>query len=379
MPLEIIRNDITKVEADAIVNTANPEPIYGRGVDSAIYFAAGAEALLAERAKIGMMSPGTAAVTPAFNLSAKYIIHTVGPVWQGGDSGEAETVASCYRNALALAKENNCESIAFPLIATGTYGFPKDLALRIAISEISSFLFENDMTVYMVVYDKEAFVLSGKLFNDVTEYIKESEVIPREERDYLGTASYPADKRRRKQKESLASRREKDSRLDQTFFGSLSNLASVGGALKEEADSLEDLALEDLSTLEASVLLDSSDVEERLKNKGATFQESLFRIIDKKGLKDSDVYKKANIDRRLFSKIKSNVDYKPSKPTALAFAIALELNLDETLDLLGRAGMTLSRSSEFDIIMEYCIDNHITNIIDINCILFEYDQPLLGA
>ena len=189
MPLEIIRNDITKVEADAIVNTANPEPIYGRGVDSAIYAAAGAEALLAARAKIGRMSPGTAAVTPAFNLSAKYIIHTVGPVWQGGDSGEAETVASCYRNALALAKENNCESIAFPLIATGTYGFPKDLALRIAISEISSFLFENDMTVYMVVYDKDAFVLSGKLFNDVTEYIKESEVIPREEREYPGAAS----------------------------------------------------------------------------------------------------------------------------------------------------------------------------------------------
>ena len=146
MPLEIIRNDITKVEADAIVNTANPEVAYGAGVDSAIYAAAGAEELLAERAKIGRMVPGAAAVTPAFKLSAKYIIHTVGPVWQGGDYGEAETVASCYRNALNLAKENDCESIAFPLIATGTYGFPKDLALKIAIAEISSFLFENDMT-----------------------------------------------------------------------------------------------------------------------------------------------------------------------------------------------------------------------------------------
>lgn len=376
MPLEIIRNDITKVEADAIVNTANPEVAYGAGVDSAIYAAAGAEELLAERAKIGRMLPGAAAVTPAFKLSAKYIIHTVGPVWQGGDHGEAETVASCYRNALNLAKENDCESIAFPLIATGTYGFPKDLALKIAIAEISSFLFENDMTVYMVVYDKEAFVLSGKLFSDVTEYIKENEILQRQEREYPIASSYPFAKRRRRLLDAAANVREREPRLEQTVFDALSDSMSPD-LLLSELDDYQELSSPINMSVDASA--DAIGIDERLKNKGATFQESLFRIIDRKGLKDSVVYKKANIDRRLFSKIKSNVDYKPSKQTVLAFAIALELNLDETLDLLGRAGMTLSKSSEFDIIMEYCIDNRITNIMDINCILFDYDQPLLGA
>lgn len=376
MPLEIIRNDITKVEADAIVNTANPEVAYGAGVDSAIYAAAGAEELLAERAKIGRMVPGAAAVTPAFKLSAKYIIHTVGPVWQGGDHGEAETVASCYRNALNLAKENDCESIAFPLIATGTYGFPKDLALKIAIAEISSFLFENDMTVYMVVYDKEAFVLSGKLFSDVTEYIKENEIMQRQEREYPIESSYPFAKRRRRLLDAAANVREREPRLEQTVFDALSESMSPD-LLLSERDDYQELSSPINMSVDASA--DAIGIDERLKNKGATFQESLFRIIDRKGLKDSVVYKKANIDRRLFSKIKSNVDYKPSKQTVLAFAIALELNLDETLDLLGRAGMTLSKSSEFDIIMEYCIDNRITNIMDINCILFDHDQPLLGA
>ena len=336
MPLEIIRNDITKVQADAIVNTANPEVTYGYGVDSAIYNAAGAEALLEERAKIGKMSPGTAALTPAFNLQAKYIIHTVGPVWQGGKNGEADTVASCYRESLALAKERECESIAFPLIATGTYGFPKDLALRIAISEISNFLLNNDMTVYMVVYDKEAFVLSSKLFSNVRELIKESEVQHHRIRDAFNRPQ----------------------------------MAGSAPMVCEHHYTMHDMeAIEDYQ----------SSVEDKLKTKGATFQEHLFRIIDRKGLNDVDVYKKANIDRKLFSKIKSNVDYNPSKRTVLAFAIALELNLDETLDLLGRAGMTLSKSNDFDLIIEYCIENHITDINEINCVLFNFDQPLLGC
>ena len=339
MPLEIIRNDITKVVADAIVNTANPEVTFGSGVDSAIYVAAGIDDLLAERSKIGRLAPGTAAVTPAFKLSAKYIIHTVGPIWAGGENGEADTVASCYRNALSLAKELECESVAFPLIATGSYSFPKDLALRIAISEISTFLFENDMTVYLVVYDKDSFVLSGKLFDDITEYIKDSEVVTQ----YISN--------------------------DYTTFGSLEKRRRWLSELQSSEMYVGSNAAPSLSV----------SIDDKLKNKELTFQEHLFRIIDKRGLKDVDVYKKANIDRRLFSKIKSNVDYNPSKQTVLAFAIALELNLDETLDLLGRAGMTLSGSSEFDIIMQYCLENHITNVMDINCILFDYGQPLLGA
>ena len=361
MPLKIIRNDITKVEADAIVNTANPEVAYGAGVDAAIYAAAGVEELFTERAKIGRMAPGTAAVTPAFKLPAKYIIHTVGPVWNGGDKGEAETVASCYRNALNLAKEKECESVAFPLIATGTYGFPKDLALRIAISEISSFLFDNEMTVYMVVYDKEAFVLSGKLFNDVTEFIKENDVV-----------QHKHDKRRVRYGEYLSNIKNSKPASESTILNQ--------SMLYDTYNSPGDEDFDELLELSAPTLVGSIPaIDEKLKNKGATFQEHLFRIIDRRGLKDSEVYKKANIDRKHFSKIKSNVNYSPSKPTVLAFAIALELNLDETLDLLARAGMTLSRSSEFDIILEYCIENKITDIMDINCILFDHNQPLLGA
>ena len=188
MPLQIIRNDITKVKADAIVNTANPEVAVGAGVDEAIYRAAGFDELLAERAKIGHMDPGQAAVTPAFALDADYIIHTVGPAWIDGTHGEREAVASCYRESLKLAEERECETIAFPLISTGTYGFPKDDALKIAINEISTFLFEHDMTVYMVVYDKESFVLSGKAFQGVQSYIEEKDVKPR--RMYGEAANY---------------------------------------------------------------------------------------------------------------------------------------------------------------------------------------------
>ena len=386
MPLEIIRNDITKVSADAIVNTANPEVTYGAGVDSSIYIAAGAEELLAERAKIGPMTPGSAAVTPALHLDAKYIIHTIGPVWQGGDYGEAETVAACYRKSLALAKEKACESVAFPLIATGTYGFPKDLALRIAISEIGAFLLENDMTVYIVVYDRDSFVLSGKLFSEITEYIKENEVLPpAAHRRRFGTApvsNAPFD--------APVGSATIDSALPKYMLREDADYLSpsvlpVEEIMEpyedEEPDELQELAAppaDDLQEL-AAPPADDASVEEKLKKKAPTFQQHLLRIIDLKGLKDSEVYHKANIDRKHFSKIKNNVDYNPSKRTALAFAVALELSLDETLDLLGRAGMTLSRSSEFDIIMEYCFENHITDIMEINCILFEYQQPLLGA
>ena len=180
MPFNIIRNDISKVKADAIVNTANANVAVGAGVDQAIYEAAGFDELLAERAKIGPMKPGQAAATPAFALDAKYIIHTVGPAWQGGNYQEREKVASCYRESLRIADELHCESVAFPLISTGTFGFPKDEALRIAVNEISSFLFTHDMTVYMVVYDKEAFVISGKAFPDIKEFIDEEDVKPPE-------------------------------------------------------------------------------------------------------------------------------------------------------------------------------------------------------
>ncbi len=178
MPLEIIRNDITRVHVDVIVNTANPLVAVGSGVDSAIYEAAGKDLLLAERAKIGKIAPGEAAATPAFKLNARYIIHTVGPAWEGENSGEVDTVALCYRNSLQKAKALGCESVAFPLLSSGTYGFPKEVALKTAISEISGFLFANDMTVYLVVYDKQSFAVSGKAFSEVRSYKEEREVVP---------------------------------------------------------------------------------------------------------------------------------------------------------------------------------------------------------
>lgn len=328
MPLEIIRNDITKVSADIIVNTANPRVAVGRGVDEAIYKAAGRDALFAERKKIGDMVPGEIAVTPAFGLKAKHIIHAVGPAWEGGERGEPEAVALCYKRSLEKAKALGAESIAFPLLASGTYGFPKKVALRIAISEIRSFLSGNDMTVYLVVYDKESFQVSGMVFDKIKAFIDDDDVV--EEKSIGRYAKLPV------------------------------NIVYTG--------------------VDAGIYgLSDESLDDKLEHMSETFQEHLFRLIDRKGLDDREVYKRANIDRKHFSKIRSNANYNPSKRTALALAVALELNLDETTDLLLRAGIALSPSNPFDIIMTYCIENEITDIYEINCILFNYDQPTLGA
>ena len=384
MPLEIIRNDITKVRADAIINTANPGVAVGRGVDSAIYEAAGRDLLLAERAKIGELRPGECAVTPAFALKAKYIIHTVGPAWEGGNSGEVETVAKCYRNSLELAKQLNCESAAFPLISSGTYGFPKDVALKTAISEISGFLFGNDMTVYLVVYDKTAFEVSGKAFSGVKSYIDESEVV-------VHTHSRPVSGSSGRYGRWLS---EEILEMDSMDLGEASdyrapNMApsrqiysspsagSSSGAVRKETRKSK--SRPGIFPHIRPVFRKDKSIDDVIKEKDETFQQYLFRIIDRKGLSDPEVYKKANIDRKLFSKIRSNVDYNPSKKTALALAVALELNMDETRDLLLKAGLALTHSSTFDLIMEYCIDHKVYDIYEINCILFTYDQPMLGA
>lgn len=380
MPLEIVRNDITRVKADAIVNTANPDPVVGAGVDEAVYREAGWDELLSERRKIGRMEPGDAAYTDAFGLDAKYIIHTVGPLWIDGESGEAETVAKCYRNSLGIAEELGLESIAFPLISTGTLGFPKDLALRTAIDEISAFLMKHDMMVYLVVYNREAFELSGRLFQDVRSYIEESEVVVREIGSYEAgdLCSYESRNRRNllnhhvpKGKGILEDRGigvplpDEDS--EEPFFDEPLSDESLG----------DEAPLFDASAIPSAD--DEESIEELIKNRKETFQQHLFRLIDRKDADDVEVYKKANIDRKLFSKIKSNVNYNPTKRTALAFAIALELNLDETVDLLGRAGLALSPSSISDTIIRYCIEHELYDIFEINCILFDYGQPTLGA
>lgn len=429
MPLHIIRNDISRVSADAIVNTANPQVAVGAGVDQAIYEAAGWPQLLAEREKIGPMQPGQAAATPAFALDAKYIIHTVGPVWRGGDFGEREAVASCYRQSLKLAGELECESIAFPLISTGTYGFPKDEALRIAIDEISSFLFTHDMTVYMVVYDREAFVISSKAFSDIQSYIEEQDVKKRRHHDWrrrreglygstIRREEYPESSRREEKYPESSGREEEHEQVGMNVVPGLEpafmseeeelELAIMSEAAEPEPVSLSEEELdyfeEFIPTEEEPPLptapkasmsyssayipvekkkrtgffkKDTLNLGELLNRNTETFQQMLFRHIDRKGMKDPEVYKKANIDRKLFSKIRSNADYVPSKKTVLALAVALELNMDETIDLLQRAGLALSPSNRFDLIVGYCISHKIYNIFEINTYLFEYDEPLL--
>lgn len=418
MALQIIRNNIINVEADAIVNTANPEVGVGRGVDQAIYEAAGWDRLLEARNAIGEMSPGEAAWTPAFDLRAKFIIHTVGPAWRGGGFGERETVAECYRKSLELASELGCESIAFPLIATGTYGFPKDEALRIAMAEISRFLLANEMEVLLVVFDKESFEVSGKLFSDIRSFIGDSEAVydavhhvsrsqmsqPRMDQLQMNRTE-PYHQPMKRQRRNLLSRlkdtgrRLTESREEQREEGSLGRpeeeseytLGDSGSfeksyTLSFPAEDLEEALLPEeyaapsyAPSYAPSFPAEGASLDERLKHLDKTFQEYLFMLIDRRGLTDPEVYKRANIDRKHFSKIRSNADYNPSKRTALALAIALELSLDETKDLIGRAGLALSPSIMSDRIIEYCIETANYDIYEINCILFKYDQPTLGA
>lgn len=333
MPLEIIRNDITKVHADAIVNAANSSLLGGGGVDGAIHRAAGPE-LLKECRTLGGCETGQAKITKGYNLPAKYIIHTVGPVWHGGQSNEDKLLADCYKNSLALAKEHNLESIAFPLISSGAFGYPKDKALKTAISVIGDFLLSNEMTVYLVVYDKAAFMLSEKLFSSIAQYIDDK---------YIEDHPY--------------NRRKRVEEIHRCFEAQ--DIFSIEGPVpsKKHKRSLDDI----------------------VKNIDETFSQMLLRIIDEKGMTDAETYKKANIDRKLFSKIRNDINYKPSKPTAIAFAIALKLNLDETKDLLLKAGFALSHSSKFDIIIEYFIEAGNYNIFEINEALFAFDQSLLGV
>ena len=338
MPFEIVRNDIVNMQVDAVVNTANPNPVIGSGVDSVIHKKAGHELLVA-RQKIGCIDFGDAAITPGFDLDARYVIHTVGPVWKDGSHREEQILSSCYRNSLTLAKEHECESIAFPLIATGNYGFPKPLALQIAVREISTFLLENEMQVYLVVFGKEAFALSEKLFKSVNSYIDEN-YIRSKKLDEYGTES---------------------------MYGS-----------RLETRRIREQECADMS-VGAAIPMDSDDWGQLINDLDAGFSETLLQLIDRTGKKDSEIYKKANVDRKLFSKIRNNMDYRPSKTTALAFAFALELDVDETKDFISRAGFALSHSSKFDVIVEYFLVNGNYNVIELNEVLFAFDQPLIGA
>lgn len=362
MPFQIIRNDITRVKADAIVNTANPHARVGGGTDSAVYKAAGWEMLLEERKKIGDIPVGEVAVTPAFSLPAKYIIHTVGPAWVDGRHGEYDHLASCYRKSLLIAEQLECESIAFPLISTGTYGFPKGRALQIALRTISEHLQRSEMEVILVVFDRKAYELSSELTDHVRQYIddnyvslKEADYYHRDYRpgEYINTVERTESpsmfRRRRRRKQDTGPMRPAGMDLYEIF-------PSESLQAPKPKENLDDI----------------------IRHPGEGFQECLFRLIDERKMEDPEVYRRANISRKLFSKIRCNSGYTPGKKTVLALAVALELNLDQTTDLLSRAGLAFSPGNIFDLIVKYCIENRTYDIYEINALLFEYDQPLLG-
>lgn len=334
MPLQIIRHDITIMEVDAIVNAANSSLSGGGGVDGCIHRVAG-PCLLEECKTLGGCETGKAKITKGYNLPCKYVIHTVGPHYKDGNHNEKLLLESCYRSSLNIAAEYKCETIAFPLISSGIYGYPKADALRVAIDTISEFLLDNDMTVYIVVFDKNAYKISEKLFADITEYIDDFYVDEHK-------LSYPDSRRR--------------------IAGEFSCDAEYCMPEQSYGTSLPYTSLEDVI----------GQIDE-------SFSEMLLRKIDEKGLTDSQCYKKANIDRKLFSKIRSDKLYKPSKPTVLAFAISLELSLEETKDMLMKAGFALSHSNKFDLIIEYFISKGNYNIFEINEALFAFDQKLLGV
>ena len=396
------------MNVDAIVNAAKNSLLGGGGVDGAIHRAAGPQ-LLEECRTLGGCATGDAKITKGYNLPAKYVIHTVGPVWEYGGYNKKELLTSCYRKSLALAKEYGCETVAFPLISAGAYGYPKDQALRVAIDAITSFLSRNDMLVYIVIFDKDSFRISEKLVADIRQYIDDR---------YVDEHSNVENERIRKETFSRVSDVGLDVSEDILYYEDIEEsnrnnpdyveptvtyrdipLGSIEG-VKRFQESQESSAhikssvecIESVKTFEDTYYLDDVirilrrntgtqflPLEDYVKDLDESFSEMLLRKISEKGMKDSECYKKANIDRKLFSKIKNDKLYKPSKPTAIAFAIALELSLDETKELLEKAGFALSHSSRFDIIIEYFIVNENYNIFDINDALFEFDQPLLGC
>ncbi len=371
MPFEIIRNNIAEVEADAIVNTANPHPLIGAGTDAAIHEKAGPE-LLEARKKIGSIPVGHCALTPAFGLKAKWVIHTVGPLWQGGMEQEARLLRQCFDQALHIAARQGCGSIAFPLISAGNYGFPKKEALSIAIDAISRFLLDHEMQIYLVVWDKESFLLSRSLLFNVQSYIDEHYI---DEEVHRQKALFSATLLRRQQRDKDISYGHSSASLDcSPCAGAF--LANTAPVEKEQTP---------ISAPKAAIMCSKAEIaplqslDDLLANTDAGFTETLLKLIDQTGKKDSEIYKKANVSKQHFSKIRNNPDYKPTKATALAFAIALELDLAQTEDLIGRAGYALTRSSKFDVIIMYFISRKNYDMFEINMTLFDFDQMTLGV
>ena len=397
MPFKIVRNDITKMKVDAIVNTANPQVRVGRGVDTAIYNAAGWDRLIKEREKIGPMRRGSAAITPGFDLPAKYIIHTVGPRW---DEDEPELcrklLRDCYDNSMSLALEHGVKSIAFPLISTGSYSFPKEVGLDIAFTTISKYLYTTDMDVYLVVYDDEAVALSKKLMDDIDEFIdshyveEAAKAAPSYYQSYrsgpaaMDLPSAGASKQVPRRKKSFFKsiipskgskavrefREEEKLPEKEELSYSMPSFQGTGQFDAIHIDTSEE-AGESSQADPTAVFKEYRSIDELLaQHKGETFQDRLFRYLDKSGMSDVEVYKGANLSKQTFSKIKQP-GHVPKKKTIMALAISMKLSVDETRDLLESAGQAFSPSSQVDLVIQYCMYNGIYNMFDVERILFE--------
>lgn len=349
MPFNIIREDITKLKTDAIVNAANSKLLAGGGVCGAIFAAAGADKLQNECNKIGFCGLGKAVITKGFNLKAKYVIHTVGPIYGRDPLNEEKQLYSCYKNSLQLAKQKGLTSIAFPVISSGIYGYPKTEAIKVATSAIKDFLKEDEMDIYLVVYDRKAFQISEKLFQEVQNFIDEKLI------------------------KSNGGRR-----ISEDVSMSYNHIKSEDLAQDKYTDKCTN-AFPIYSSVEVGYkpLKKKKTLEDLMNIKVETFSEMLLRIIDEKDMTDVEVYKRANIDRKLFSKIRKK-DYVPKKTTVFALIIALKLDMKEARNLLERAGFAFTQSSKTDIIVEYFIERKNYDIFEVNEALFAFEQQLLG-
>ncbi|MBQ6702595.1 MAG: macro domain-containing protein [Clostridia bacterium] len=364
MPLKIVRNDITKMKCDCIVNPTNNDLYPYGSADLAIHKAAG-KGLLEACGKLGGCSVGQAKITDGYKLPSKYVIHTVGPVWKGGGCGETELLVSCYKSCLTLALENGCRSIAIPLISSGTNGYPKDKVMRVAINAVGSFLLENEMTVYIVVYDKNSYEISGKLFDEITSYINDRYIEEYELTECQECMLPPTD----------------DDTADMFRVSRNIDAAAGGGISKSrKKKKLMTTVCPTAASMAMPMPCKSKSLEDMLSKMDKGFAETLFEFIDQKGLTDVECYKRSNVDKKTFSKIKCNKDYRPSKVTAVSFAIGLKLSLEETNRLLKTVGLSLSGSNKFDIIIEYFITSgKYENIYDVNEVLYQFDQVTLGV
>lgn len=384
MPYQIIRNDIVKMRVDAIVNPTDRLYSGAGGTDARIHRAAG-PALRRACDALLPIEAGEAAVTPGFALPCRYVIHTIGPVWHGGDRRERETLIACYRNALIAADAYGCETVAFPLIASGTFGYPKDRVLRVALETIGAFLMTHDMTVYVVVYDKDSYAISRKLQAEIESFIDENYIEEQDSAPFLWDLPDVQKLQRTEAEDAFF-----DALPD--FFSAPSEAApfapSEAASFAPPAPSEPVLHAPSVRPKRAGQAknaagacalpdADAPSLESMISSLDEGFAGALFRLIDRKGMTDVECYKKANIDKKLFSKIR-NPAYHPSKKTILALAIALELTLDETNALLETAGLALSRSSRFDVIVKYFIVHGNYNLFEINETLYKYDEELLG-